>query len=87
MTFERRCTIEPSDFLALLFECATCGAATRIPLSNLAAASYAGLLTRNCLQCGAPTEVKQGTLEYESLIGFSDGLRKIAETASGRNLK
>ncbi len=87
MTFERRCTIEPTDFVALIYECGTCGASTRIPMDKIAPSSFAGLITRPCSQCGSPTGIGQGTLEYDTVAGFSESARNLAETAKGRNLK
>lgn len=85
MTFEKRCTIEPSDVLALVYECGKCGAATRIPASLAEAVS--GLLTRNCVQCGAETGIKNGTTEHDDLVAFCSTIGRSAKAAQGRTLK
>lgn len=87
MTIERRCTIEPADFLALIFECGECGAASRVPVTRIAEGKFESLSTRNCFQCGADTGIRSGTMEYVHISNFALALRQLAEATKGRNAK
>jgi len=87
MTFEKSCTIEPSDILALVYECGTCGASTRIPIDKIARNSLSDHITKHCRQCGAASGISLGTLEYETIVNFSEVAKNLAETSKGRNLK
>ena len=87
MTIEKRCTVEPPDFLALVFECGKCGAAIRLPVARIADGRFENVIARDCNQCGEPTGVGTGTMEYVHLVNFSLALRQLADTVKGRNLK
>ena len=87
MTFEKRCTVEPSDVLAICFECGACGTSTRIPIATIASAKAPNLLTTACIQCGEATGIAQGTLEKELLSSFLMAIGSLAKSAQGRNIR
>jgi hypothetical protein len=85
MTFEKRCTVEASDILAISFECGGCGSAFRVPAEKLAT-SHMPTLVSDCVHCHAPSGFKNGTAEYDHLAAFVAGVANLAKTMAGRNL-
>ncbi len=86
MTFERRCTVEMSDVLAVVFECSGCGSSTRIPVSMIEAARVETLATE-CPYCRTLSGFGASTQEFRNLRMFCLSLKDFAGSTEGRNLR
>jgi len=88
MTQERGFFVSPADVSAIRLRCATCGAATTIPIQKLSDERRIGLdVSRACPYCGIPSGINADTREFAELTDFSVLLGKIGETLEGRNLE
>jgi hypothetical protein len=87
MTVERKCTVEPSDIIAIHFECSKCRAATVIRISGqgeiaLYARSLAG---GSCQLCHTQWGFPNGN-EHSKLSNFAEAIETISGVLAGRNL-
>jgi hypothetical protein len=87
MTIEKKFTIEPSDILAISFECGNCGTAFKIPISKLDETIVARQVRISCMSCNQPTGYEDRTREFGQLLSFASALKELAANVEGRNLK
>lgn len=87
MTFEKRCLIEPSDFISVQYECGHCHAAIVIPIENLDSEQAAKLANAGCAFCKTASGLQPGTQETKIFLAFIDSLKQIGGAMQGRNLK
>jgi len=85
MTFEKRCTVEPDDILAVSFECAKCGACVRVPFAKITADQVHRLALADCRSCQEPTGFSDGTTEVFAVVTFVGALARLS--MKGRNLR
>jgi hypothetical protein len=86
VTFEKRCTIEPDDLVALQFECRNCKSFIRIPIAKVNQESLAKLAVESCRQCGTSYGIAYDTQELTDFVAFVAALGKMAPAMKGRNL-
>jgi hypothetical protein len=87
MIFEKRCLIEPSDFISVQYECDKCGSAIIVPIEQLDQNQFAGIARTPCQHCSTATGFANGTAEMKAFLVFNDSLKEIAIAMKGRNLK
>jgi len=87
MTFEKRCTVEPDDIIAVNLECAKCGASVRIPLARMNAEQVHRLALSSCRNCQQPSGFSDGTTEIFAFESFVGTLAGLSATMKGRNLR
>jgi hypothetical protein len=87
MTFEKRCTVEPDDIIAVNFECGKCGASVRVPLAKMNAEQVHRLALLPCRNCQQETGFSEGTNEAFALEHFVSTLAGLSTTMKGRNLR
>ena len=87
MTFEKRCLIEPSDFISVQYECEKCHAAILVPIAKLDLEQAASFALMGCTFCKAPSGFQANTQEMRKFLEFIGSLKHIAGTLEGRNLK
>jgi hypothetical protein len=87
MTFEKRCLIEPSDFISVQYECANCHAAILVPIDRLDPEQAATFAMSGCTFCRTPSGFQISTQEMKKYLEFITSLRQIAEVMQGRNLR
>jgi hypothetical protein len=68
MTFDEKCFIEPSDIIAVHYECGHCHAAIVIPTEKLNPDQIGAIAVRPCPYCQAPSGFQPGTAETNSAI-------------------
>ncbi|HEU0046554.1 MAG TPA: hypothetical protein VFQ43_02965 [Nitrososphaera sp.] len=87
MTFEKKCLIDPSDIVAVRYECDNCHAATSLPIAKIGSNAWAAEVTSKCAHCHTPTKLQDGTTEFNIFMQFNTFLKEIATAMQGRNLK
>ncbi len=76
MTFEKRCLIEPSDFISVQYECSNCRAAIVVPIEKLNPDQIASIARAVCSHCQTATGFQVGTQEMNVLLQFNVYLRE-----------
>jgi len=87
MTFEKRCLIEPSDFISAQYECEKCHAAILVPIEKLDSDQAASFALTGCTFCNTPSGLQKNTQEMRMYLEFISSLKQIAGALQGRNLK
>jgi DNA-directed RNA polymerase subunit RPC12/RpoP len=87
MTFEKKCLIEPSDFISVQYECANCHAAILVPIDKLNPEQAASLALAGCRYCQTPSGFQPSTSEMKAFLDFNICLKQFIELSQGRNLK
>jgi hypothetical protein len=87
MTFEKRCLIEPSDFISVQYECEKCHAAILVPIEKLDPEQVASFVLAGCRFCQTPSGFQPGTQETKVFLDFSVSLKRLIELVNGRNLR
>jgi hypothetical protein len=87
MTFEKKCTIDPQDIIAIDLECRNCGASSFIPMERLNPSDVAKFAERDCTFCRTPNGFSPDTAELETLRIFLEMTVAMGKTMRGRNLK
>jgi hypothetical protein len=87
MTFEKKCLIEPSDIVAVQYECDNCHAATVVPIEKMNADQFASLAMRACPYCQTPSGFQVGTQAMNAFLEFNKSLMQIANAMAGHKLK
>jgi len=88
MTFEEKSFFEPSDILAVQFECVNCHASVVIPIGKGAAASHAtDSAGGSCRFCRTAWDLPPNSMEHKAIMDFVSSLERIAGVMKGRNLK
>lgn len=87
MIFEKRCLIEPSDFISVQYECDKCGSAITVPIEKLDRNQFANIAMIACPHCSTPTGFTPNTGEMGAFLAFNSSLKNIKEAMEGRNLK
>jgi hypothetical protein len=88
MMFEKKCLVEPSDIVAVHFECRQCGAAIVVPIAAGGLTEQANrLAASSCQFCHTPWEFTPNSNEHKLLRDFASALEQIAAQLKGRNLK
>jgi hypothetical protein len=87
MTFEKRCLIEPSDFISVQYECEKCHAAVVVPIGKIDPEQVASLALSGCRYCQTPSGFNPGSSEMKALLDFNAALKRFVDLSDGRNLK
>lgn len=87
MTFEKRCLIEPSDFISVQYECETCHAAILVPIAKLDPEQAASFALMGCTFCKTPSGFQKSTQEMKMFLEFISSIKQIAGILEGRNLR
>ncbi|HEY4742640.1 MAG TPA: hypothetical protein VIH76_18735 [Candidatus Acidoferrales bacterium] len=87
MTFEKKCLIEPSDFISVEYECGNCHAAIVVPIEKLDPNQAASFANTGCTFCNTPSGFQKGTQETNIFLGFIGSIKQIAGVMENRNLK
>ncbi len=89
MTFEKKCLVEPSDVIAVHFECNDCHASVVVPLTVTAGVSSHALNTAgmSCQFCHKPWGIIPNSEEHKVISEFTESLEKLAANMKGRRLK
>ncbi|MGC1580801.1 MAG: hypothetical protein WA766_04925 [Candidatus Acidiferrales bacterium] len=87
MTFEKKCLIEPSDFVSVQYECAKCHSAILVPIEKLDSEQAASFAIAGCSFCKTPSGLQAGTQEMMVFLEFISSLKTIAGVLKGRNLR
>lgn len=82
-----RHTIEPSDIVAVHFECGSCKADTVVPIAKLDPNLALGLSTGCCQYCHTEFGLNPGSSEIHTLLEFTAAIANIAHSMKGRNLR
>lgn len=86
MTSGKTQTIEPSDILAVHFECGNCKAATVVPIAKLDPNLALALAMGRCRYCHTEFGLNPGSSEIHTLLEFTAVIANIAHSMKGRNL-
>jgi hypothetical protein len=86
MTFEKKCSIETSDILAVQYECDTCRAVVSVPIEKLVPNTAASFVA-DCSFCGANSGFQKGANETRAFLDFNEMLRQITGIMKSRNIK
>ncbi len=87
MTFEKKCLIEPSDIVAVQYECGHCHAAIVVPIGQLSPDQIGSVALRTCSYCQTASGFSPGTQETNTFLNFNIALAQIAAVLKARNLK
>lgn len=87
MMFERKCTVEPQDVIALEFLCGSCGAASTIPIQQITASGVSRTAQGNCHYCGTDNLFAPDTAELKNLTAFVSATAEMARAMQGRNMQ
>ena len=78
MTFEKRCLIDPSDFISVQYECEKCHAAILVPIEKLDYDQAASFALAGCTFCKTPSGFQANTQEMVAFLDFIGSLKQIA---------
>jgi hypothetical protein len=87
VTFEKKCLIEPSDFISVQYECEHCHTAILVPIEKLDAEQAASFANTGCAFCKTASGLQPSTQETKIFLAFIDSLKQIGGALQGRNLK
>jgi hypothetical protein len=87
MTFEKKCLIEPSDFISVQYECGKCHAAIVVPIHKIDVDLASTYAVRDCHYCHTPTGYKSGTAEMAAFLEFNMALKRFVDLSNGRDLR
>ena len=87
MTFEKRGLVEPSDFISVSYECASCQTAVFVPVQKINLDQVSTIALRKCPYCQADSGFQASTPEMIALLDFNRSLQKFSELSKGRNLR
>jgi len=88
MTFEKKCLFEPSDVVAVHFECDHCHAAIVVPIVGGGIGNFASdSAAKSCQFCHTPWEISPNSEEHKVLVKFATSLESLSTTLKGRHLK
>ena len=87
MTFEKKCLVEPSDIVAVHFECSNCHAVTSVPIASGVSDHAKSLVMSACKLCHTPWGFLPNSAEHKALCEFAYAIEGITEQMKGRNLK
>ena len=87
VTFEKKCIVEPSDIMAVHFECAHCHAATVVPITGGVTEQAGKIIASSCQFCGTAWGFLPHSNEHKVLHDFASAVEQIAAHLEGRNLK
>jgi hypothetical protein len=87
MTFERRCLIEPSDFISVQYECEKCHAAILVPIEKINSEQAASFALRGCTFCGTPSGFQPNCVEMKAFLDFNIALKQFISLSGNRNLR
>jgi hypothetical protein len=87
MTFEKRCLIEPSDFISVQYECAKCHAAILVPIEKLDPDQAASFAIAGCTFCKTPSGYNPSCIEMKAFLDFNIALKQFIDFSGRRNLK
>jgi hypothetical protein len=89
MTFERKCLTEPSDIIAIHYECRNCHASSVIPIGQIQVDSQQLIFMAMgaCKYCQTSWGFTINTREMAAFVDFNILVKQIAEIMAGRNLR
>ena len=87
MTFEKKCLIEPGDFISVQYECDKCHAAIVVPIEKLNPEQSASVVLRGCSYCQTPSGFQPQSQEVQAYLDFLSSLNRIGNAMKGRNLR
>jgi hypothetical protein len=87
MTFEKKCLIEPSDILAIQYECDNCHAAIVVPIEKMDSDRSAAIAMATCPYCHTPSGFQAGTNDMKVFLEFNSALQQIGKVMIGHNLR
>jgi hypothetical protein len=87
VTFEKRCLIEPSDFISVQYECEHCHAAVLVPIEKLDSEQAASFALAGCAFCKTPSGYNPGCVEMKAFLDFNTALKRFIDLSGKRNLK
>ena len=87
MTFEKKCLVEPSDIIAVQFECAQCHGSTTVPIASGVSEHAKRLVMDVCKLCQTPWGLLPNSAEHRALCDFAYAIEGIAKQMEGRNVR
>jgi hypothetical protein len=87
MTFEKKSFFEPSDILAVRFECDKCHASITVPIGKGAATHAADIAGGSCRFCRTVWNLPPNSTDHKNILGFVSSLEQISASMNGCNLK
>ena len=88
MTVETKTLFEPSDIIAVQFECEDCHASNVILIGKGAATLFVQeKVMGSCPHCHTPFGIQPNSQEHKTLFMFVSSLEVIAANMNGRKLK
>lgn len=87
MTFDKKCLIDPSDVVALHFECSNCHASVVVPIQAGLSSYAANTVDGGCELCHTNWGITSQSAEHKTIAAFAQALEKLASVMEGRHLK